>query len=49
MKRYIDADKLAEGLKLSIASWGRDCNSRAPIIRTTYQEVLYRVENAPHR
>ena len=47
MSRYIDADKLAEGIKLSIKSWGRDCNSNAPKMVTAYQDVLYRVEAAP--
>ena len=46
MSRYIDADKLAEGIKLSIRSWGRDCNSNAPKMVTAYQDVLYRVEAA---
>lgn len=45
--RYIDADKLIEGLKLSIKSWGRDCNSKAPTIVWAYQDVLYRVGNMP--
>ena len=44
MARYIDADKLKYSLELSIKSWGRDCNSRAPIIKTTYQDVLNRLE-----
>ena len=47
MSRYIDADKLADGIKLSIKSWGRDCNSNAPKMVTAYQDVLYRVEAAP--
>lgn len=44
MCRYIDADKLKYSLELSIKSWGRDCNSNAPIIKTAYQDVLYRLE-----
>lgn len=44
MSRYIDADKLKYSLELSIKSWGRDCNSNAPVIKTAYQDVLYRLE-----
>ena len=47
MSRYIDADKLSESIKLSIKSWGRDCNSNAPKMVTAYQDVLYRLERAP--
>jgi hypothetical protein len=47
MSRYIDADKLKYSLELSVKSWGRDCNSRAPVIKTTYQDVLNRLEAMP--
>ncbi|MBR3806692.1 MAG: hypothetical protein IKJ13_07690 [Clostridia bacterium] len=47
MSRYIDADKLKYSLELSVKSWGRDCNSKAPVIKTTYQDVLNRLEAMP--
>lgn len=45
MARYIDADKFKYSLELSINSWSRDFNSKAPTITTTYKEVLHRLEN----
>lgn len=45
MARYIDADKFKYSLELSIKSWSRDFNSKAPTITTTYKEVLHRLEN----
>lgn len=47
MSRYIDADKLKYSLELSIKSWGRDCNSNAPVIVQTFKDVLYRLETMP--
>lgn len=47
MARYIDADKLIKSFELSIMSWGRDCNSSAPIMMRAYQDALYRVKNVP--
>ena len=47
MARYIDADKLIEGLELSIKSWSADCNSNAPAMVTAYKDVLHRVKNLP--
>ena len=47
MSRYIDADKLKYSLELSVKSWGRDCNSNAPVIKTTYQDVLNRLGAMP--
>lgn len=45
MARYVDVDKFKHSLELSIESWSRDFNSKAPTIKTTYQEVLHRLEN----
>ena len=47
MARYIDADALLKGLELSIKSWSGDCNSNAPTMVRAYQDVVYRVKNAP--
>ncbi len=47
MGRYIDAEKFKHSLELSIKSWSRDCNSKASTIKTTYQEVLHRLETMP--
>lgn len=47
MARYIDADELVKSFELSIKSWGRDCNSNAPIMMRAYQDALYRVKTAP--
>ena len=47
MRKYVDADKFKYSLELSIKSWGRDCNSNAPIINTAYQDVLHRLEATP--
>lgn len=47
MSRYIDADELKYSLKLSIKSWGRDCNSNAPVIVQTFKDALYRLETMP--
>lgn len=32
---------------MRIQSWGRDCNSNAPTIKRTYEEVLSQVEHLP--
>lgn len=47
MARYVDADKFKYSLELSIDSWSRDFNSKAPTITTTYKEVLHRLETMP--
>ena len=44
---YIEQEKLIKSLELSIKSWSTDCNSNAPVIARTYQDVLSRVENIP--
>ena len=46
-KRLIDANAFEKSIQLSIASWGRDCNSNAPVIVRTYKDVLSRIGYAP--
>ena len=47
MEKLINRSKLERSLELSIQSWGRDCNSNAPVIVRTYEDVLQRIKNAP--
>ena len=44
---YIKRETVIKGLELSIASWGRDCNSNAPIMVNAYREMLSRVKKYP--
>lgn len=47
MARLIDADEVERKLRLCISSWGRDCNSNAPVIARTFEDALQRVIYAP--
>lgn len=46
-QRLIDAGSLENSIQLSIESWGRDCNSNAPVIVRTYKDVLSRIKYIP--
>ena len=45
MTEYIERDDLIRRLELGIKSWGRDCNSNAPVMVRAYEDVLHKVKN----
>ena len=47
MAEYIEREDLIRRLELSIKSWSRDCNSNAPVMVRTYEDVLHKVKNLP--
>lgn len=47
MAEYIEREDLIRRFELSIKSWGRDCNSNAPIKARTYEEAVDRIKKLP--
>ena len=47
MAEHIEREDLIRRLELSIKSWGRDCNSNAPVMVRAYEDILHKVKNLP--
>ena len=47
MAEYIEREDLIRRLELSIKSWGRDCNSNAPVMVRAYEDILHKIKNLP--
>lgn len=47
MAEYVAREELIKRIENSISSWGRDCNSNAPLMVRAYKDVLQRVKAVP--